>query len=111
MYNRIDITKSSHPAEWALILRCFPSYRKRKANIVETESTELSGRYWDDGSKSVYRIIHVHGEIVDLGDRSDYPFQAPDIEVDLLDGTQVVQCGIFCGRPGQAYLYRKQAVA
>ncbi len=108
MYNRTGITKQSHPTEWALILRCFPSYRKRRANIIETETTSLTGRYWDDGSKSVYRVVHPDDSVVDLGDQNDFWDQgAPDVEVDLMDGTQVVQCGIFCGRPGQAYLYRK----
>ncbi len=109
MYNRTGITKQSHPAEWALILRCFPSYRKSRANIIETESTTLSGRYWDDGSLSYYRVIHAGPDdsVVRLGNRTDFPFTTPDIEVDLMDGTVVVQCGIFYGKPGQAYLYRK----
>lgn len=35
-YKRIEITKKTHPKEWALILKAFPNYRKRSANIVET---------------------------------------------------------------------------
>jgi hypothetical protein len=106
-YNRIEITKKSHPAEWRLILLAFPNYRKRTANVVETENTTLHGRYWDGGSISRYAIIGLAKTVNQIPNRNDFPFTAPDIEVDLMDGRQVVQCGVFCGKPGQAYLYRK----
>ena len=107
MYECEEISKSSHPKEWAIILRCFPSYRKRKANLVITENTTLHGRYWSEGSISRYAFVRTFdGDVVQIANRNDYPFTAPDVEVDLTDGTQVVQCGVFCGKPGQAYLYR-----
>jgi len=106
-YKNIDITKKTHPKEWALIVRAFPNYRKRKAYIIETESTDLSGRYWSEGSISRYAVITTAGTVVQKPNRNDFPFTAPDETVDLMDGTQVVQCGVFCGRPGGAYLYRK----
>jgi len=106
MYECQEITKSSHPTEWALILKCFPNYRKRKANLIMTERTTMYGRYWSDGSISRYAIVAPGGEITQVPNRNDYPFTTPDEETDLTDGTQVVQCGVFCGKPGQAYLYR-----
>lgn len=107
MYEQTNITKKSHPVEWALILKAFPTYRKRSALIITTDSTSLSGRYWSDGSISRYSVLHPgNPDAVSLGNRNDYPFTAPDVEVNLLDGTQVIQCGVFCGKPGQAYLYR-----
>jgi hypothetical protein len=92
-YNRIEITKKSHPAEWRLILLAFPNYRKRTANVVETENTTLHGRYWDGGSISRYAIIGPAKTVNQIPNRNDFPFTAPDIEVDLMDGRQVVQCG------------------
>ena len=106
MYNTINITKQSHPKEWALITKAFPSYRRRKAVMIETESTSLTGRYWDDGSISYYAVITGTDQSI-RSNRQDFPFTAPDEVIDLTDGTQVVQCGIFCGKPGLAYLYRK----
>lgn len=106
MYEQTIITRKSHPAEWALILRCFPSYRKRSATIITTESTMLSGRYWSEGSISRYVVIGAAGGKVPKGNRNDFPFTAADETVDLTDGTKVVQCGVFCGKPGCAYLYR-----
>ena len=106
MYEQTDITKKSHPNEWAIIKRCFPTYRKRSATIITTESTELSGRYWSEGSISRYAVITPAGELLQKGNRNDFPFTAADETVDLTDGTQVVQCGVFCGKKGNAYLYR-----
>lgn len=105
MYESQNITKKSHPVEWALILRAFPSYRKRSAVIITTESTELSGRYWSDGSISRYVLLN-GGLHTAMPNRNDYPFTAPDEVIDLTNGMKVVQCGVFCGKPGQAYLYR-----
>ena len=111
MYESQNITKKSHPKEWALIKRCFANYRKRTALIITTESTMLSGRYWSEGSISRYSVIDPKGNMTIKGNRNDFPFTAPDDEVDLTDGTQVVQVGVFCGKPGQAYLYRSQVPA
>ena len=109
-YKDTYITKKSHPKEWALITKAFPHYRKRKAVLVETESTSLTGRYWDDGSISRYAIITMPiGTVLQKANRNDFPFTAADTEVDLTDGTQVVQCGIFCGKQGLAYLYRRSS--
>jgi len=101
------LTKKDNPKEWAVILRAFPDYRKRSAYLFECNSTSLTGRYWSDGSISYYKIIGPTGAVQTVANRQDYPFTAPDQEVDLTDGTQVVQCGIFCGHKGNAYLYRK----
>jgi hypothetical protein len=107
MRNQISITKTSHPKQWAVILAAFPNYRKRKALMIETESVSLHGRYWDDGSISKYVIVDPSGGMKLAPRRNDFPFTAPDPEIDLADGTQVVQCGVFCGKPGTAYLYFK----
>jgi hypothetical protein len=90
-----------------MILKAFPSYRKRTAVWVQTDTVTLTGRYWDDGSKSYYKTIDANGcnGVSTVCDRNDYPFTAPDAEVDLADGTVVVQCGVFCGKAGYAYLY------
>jgi hypothetical protein len=110
-YSNTDITKKSHPKEWALIMLACPGYRKRSAILTETDNVELNGRYWDGGSMSNYWILSgVDGPSVSVdavGRRNDYPFTGPEREVDLTTGTQVVQCGVFCGRSGYAYLYRK----
>lgn len=106
-YKDTKITKASHPQEWALILKAFPNYRKRAALLIETESTSLTGRYWDEGSISKYVVVDPAGGMKLAPRRNDYPFTAPDPDVDLTDGTQVIQCGVFCGKNGNAYLYRK----
>jgi hypothetical protein len=106
-YKSTKITKASHPKEWALIKKAVSNYKKRSALLVETESMSLTGRYWSEGSIDYYKKIHPDGRIEHLGNRQDYPFTAPDEEVDLMDGTQVVQCGVFCGKPGTAFLYVK----
>jgi hypothetical protein len=91
---------------WAIIMQAFPNYRKRKAVLVTTENTELHGRYWDGGSISKYVIVDPAGGMKLAPRRNDFPFTAPDTVVDLRDGTKVVQCGVFCGKAGQAYIYR-----
>ena len=102
------ITKNTHPKEWAILTKYCPSYRKRRAFFTVTESVALSGRYWDGGSKTNWRIIK-DGTIQQISDRQDFPFSAPDTTVDLLDGTIVIATGTFCGKTSTAhiYLYRK----
>jgi hypothetical protein len=99
------ITKKSHPDQWAIIKRAFPDYRKRTARWVQTESVTLFGRYWDEGSKSYYKIVSTNNNVSVVPCRHDYPFMAPDEVVELTPETMVVQCGIFCGKKGTAYLY------
>ena len=108
-YKSTTITKASHPKEWALIKLAFPDYKKHRALMIETESTTLTGRYWSDGSKDNYVTVNANGckGLSKVCDRHDYPLATPDAVVDLTDGTKVVQCGIFCGKPGHAYLYTK----
>ena len=101
------ITKHTHPNEWALIKLAFPNYRKRSASLTMTDNIALTGRYWDDGSLSKYVVIDPTGGMKLAPRRNDYPFNSPDSIVNLADGTQVVQCGIFCGENGLAHLYRK----
>jgi hypothetical protein len=108
-YKSTKITKQSHPKEWALLKKTCLNYKKRSALLIETESTELTGRYWSDGSIDRYSIWNPAGQMTVVPNRQDYPFTAPDTEVDLMDGTVVVQCGVFCGKPGTAFLYMKPA--
>jgi hypothetical protein len=106
MYKIETITSTTHPKEWALIKEAFPGYRKRRANLVRVESVTLSGRYWDGGSISRYCVVTGGVTFKHIPQRSDFPFTAPDIEVELNGDTVVIQWGIFCGKPSQAYLYK-----
>lgn len=104
------ITKKTHPIEWALILKALPSYRKRSAFLSIQDTVSLSGRYWDGGSRTVWHIINGNS-VEQVPSRNDFPFIAPDIEVDLnnfeLPGVliTVVSSGTFCGKPSFAHVY------
>lgn len=104
------ITKKSHPKEWAIIKKALPNYRKRTATIAITDKVSLYGRYWDGGSRTTWYIIRGNS-VEQVQSRNDYPFTAPDQEVDLTnpkDGTvvMVVSSGTFCGKPATATLYK-----
>jgi hypothetical protein len=109
-YSDETITQHTHPAEWALIKKAFPGYRKRSAGLTMTDNVALTGRYWSDGSLSKYVVVDPTGGMKLAPRRNDFPFNSPDTVVNLIDGTQVVQCGIFCGQNGTAYLYRKPEI-
>ena len=106
-YENITIRKASHPEKWAMITKAFPGYRKRTAVWVQSDNVTLTGRYWDGGSKSDWRLLDEAREVVSVSGRHDFPFTAPDIEIDLMDGTIAIDCGTYCGKQASAYLYTK----
>ena len=102
------ITKQSNPAQWALIKQALPNYRKRKAFVSSSDSVELGGRYWSDGSRNDWIIIHPTGPEA-VGSRNDFPFTAPEKVIALDSVIGVVCSGYFCGKPSTAHLYLKPA--
>lgn len=99
------ITKKTHPREWAIIKKVLPNYRKRIAHLSIQKSTTLYGRFWNGGSKTVWFLLR-NGQTEQVAARNDYPFTAPDIEVDLTDGTIAISTGTFCGKASSACLYK-----
>jgi hypothetical protein len=105
MFEHFRITSKSHPKLWALVKKAIPEYRKRSATVYHTENISLTGRYWDGGSLSEYIKLGIDGSVSSVPRRNDFPFTAPDPEIDLTDGTIYVETGTFCGKPRVANIW------
>jgi hypothetical protein len=91
---------------WDLVKKAVPGYKKKSATLVPGKSVHITGNYWDGGSISRYYFGNtLTGKVIGVSQRNDFPFTAPDDEIVLTDDHFVVQCGIFCGKPGGAYLH------
>ena len=107
--NYETITKKTHPKTWALIERTITNYRKRSATLHIQDDVSLTGRFWDGGSRTDWTLTK-NNTITAVALRSDFPFTAPDKDVDLTDGTIAISSGTFCGKTATASVYTHKPI-
>jgi hypothetical protein len=104
MFNIYNL--KDHP-EVKRILAPF-EYKKHKFILVVTDTVELSGTYWDGGSRSTYNAVNLRTLQVGPAPQYDPPqFGGPrnDPKVTLPVGVCIVKTGTFCGKTGTATVY------
>ena len=102
------ISLSEHPEILAVIRAVAPKYRKRSAILHAATSVELSGTYWDGGSRSSYDAVNLSTRRV--GSAPQYappqfggPVDTPRVEIP--EGVAIVRTGFFCGKQAAATVY------
>lgn len=97
-----------YPELQAVVRAAFPSYRKHKVIISVTASVELTGTFWDGGSRSSYVAVELATKRSKGAPQYAPPqFGGPRVApcVELPPGVAIVECGTFCGKPATAHLY------
>lgn len=101
----LTIELSKNPEIKRIILAADPSYRKAKAYLRVYHTANLSGTYWDGGSRSTYTAVRLL-DCFNIGapqyDPPQYggPRVSPTVEIP--DGIAIVETGIFCGKKATA---------
>jgi hypothetical protein len=102
------ITLKSAP-ELTRVIRCAAAdYRKHKAFVHIRDSVELSGTYWDGGSRSTYTAVNLATGKASTAEQYAPPqFGGPraPLNVAIPPGVAIVETGYFCGKPATASVY------
>ena len=101
----LTLTLSQHPEVKRAILAADPSYRKKTAFLHVYETCELTGTFWDGGSRSTYTAVDlVTGRSKGAPQYAPPQFGGPRVApvVAVPDGVCIVETGIFCGKPATA---------
>lgn len=84
-----------------VLLRAFPGYTGKKFEVRRKERVSLSGAYWDGGSRSEYRAVHLDtGEVSAADSKLQNPL-TPGYKVPTIDippRVCIVKHSIFCGK-------------
>lgn len=112
----LSLTIKDHELLKAFIRRAFPGYRKHKADVtIGQGAVVLSGGYWDDGSRSEWRLVELHGTFVTKA--LLYPTAPPQFggtapPSQPIQGRNIVaETGTFRGKPSTLHLYMSEEAA
>jgi hypothetical protein len=91
------------------------SYKKHAVIVMHYPSIELTGTYWDGGSRESYALVSLAAGR--LSCIRKYPQYAPPqfggprepVKVNIEPGFAMVTTGTFCGKPATASLTMSQA--
>ena len=94
------------------LARCY-KYRKHDVIISDYDSVELTGGFWDGGSRSCYSLFTPPDKIESIHvDRNPPQFGgAPVRSFPIPRGSYVVEGGIFRGKRAHLHIYGIGAVA
>jgi hypothetical protein len=102
---------SEFPALARIVRAAEPGYRKATAILCVYPRIEITGTYWDSGSRDHYTLVELLPHDT-YGVRRLYGASAPPqfggrepAPVELTNDIAVVSCGIFRGKPAHARLY------
>ena len=101
-----------YPALKNQMLRAVPGYRKHKAIIVFTTGVEMSGTFWDEGSRSSYSFFNTaNGSQVFAPQYAPPQFGGPRVtpRMELVPGTIGISTGIFNGKAATATVFLNPA--
>lgn len=108
MYDRKTIKLKEYPEILRIVRAADSSYKKHDAIVVTTDSLELTGTYWDGGSRSSYTAVDLATCRSKGAPQYDPPqFGGPRVAptVVIPDGVAIVRTGTFCGRTAVAFVY------
>lgn len=99
---------SKQPEFKIVIQAADATYKKRKAFFSVRESVQLSGTYWDGGSRSTYTAVRLSDGYALGAPQYDPPQfggprQAPTVSIP--SGVAIVETGVFCGKTAIAHVY------
>lgn len=104
----------NHPELMRVIRAADSTYRKHKAIVNAYPSIELSGTYWDGGSRSTYTAVNL--TTFKSSAAAQYapaqvggPRETP--RCDIPEGVAIVKTGVFCGRTAAATVFLNPANA
>lgn len=108
MSSYTHIVLKGAPEVTRVIRAADPKYRKPKAVLITTPRTELSGAFWEGGSRNTYHAVEIAtGRVMPSPQYNPPQFggpaQAPT--VDIPEGVAIVKTGVFCGKPATAFVY------
>ncbi len=101
----------------AVLLRAFPSYRGRTFRARVAESIDLTDAYWDGGSRTTYRAVHLpSGRVTDppraVADPPQFGGPRGVVTSPILPDWCIVGHVIFCGKDhGLEFTVHPSAVA
>lgn len=110
---RIDSLKNA-PEVKRVIQAADPSYKKHSAVLVQCESVELHGTYWDGGSRYTYTAVELATfRVKDAPQFNPPQFGGPQSSpvVTIPEGIAIVKTGTFCGRTASATVFINPANA
>lgn len=102
------IPLKSAPELKRVVLAADPSYKKHNAFFSVHASVELTGTYWDGGSRDTYTAVDIAtGRNQGAPQYAPPQFGGPRVapKVDIPDGIAIVRTGIFCGKTAVAHVY------
>jgi hypothetical protein len=112
MYNSKTLKMKDHPEIKRVVLAADRSYKKHDVILVVTDSVELTGTFWEGGSRSTYTAVNLATFVSQGAPQYDPPqFGGPRVapNVTIPEGVAIVKTGIFCGRTGLAFVYVNEA--
>lgn len=110
------------PSVSAIIAAAFPNYKgKKPVSVYSAETVELSGTYWDGGSRSTYAAVAMQDPPVSRPlprynpPQFGGPIETPAIALQITPGKlslAIVEHSIFCGKEMGLRIYvHPQALA
>ena len=104
----VRVNAKEQPELLRIVRAVSPSYRKHTLMVCFTDHVELTGTYWDGGSRSTYTAVCL--ATLQTSTASQFapaefggPKKTPSCEIP--EGFAIVETGTFCGKPSEAYVY------
>ena len=103
------IKRKAHPELFARLQEFFPAgYRKHSVAVIETANpVPLTGRFWDEGSRSDWSACDLNGRSVSFGHVDPPQFGGPQKNQQVVPQPNLIvrRSGIFRGKQALLFLY------